>query len=87
MNFFRNKAVLVNTEHAVGKVEVSDEFPSVVQANHAGSKIAHTPPNVALERRDNPDTDGTEYDYLVPANEEKTVYHLNTVSTILSSEL
>lgn len=86
MGIFNNKALLVNTNQVTGDVEVSGEFQSLPQANHAASVIAHSQPNVALERRDHED-DTVEYDYLRPNNKEQTQYDLNTIMSVRSNDL
>ncbi len=87
MSFFKKPAVIVNTNHVTGDVDVSPEFDNLSQANHAAGLIASTPPNVLLDGSNNPDNDGRTYNYLAPNNPSHTQFDLNTATSMPVSDL
>jgi hypothetical protein len=80
------KAVIVKADLATGEVEVSQEIPSIQQANAIQAATIAASHGAPIDRDLN-DFDGHVTTALIPQDEQQTVYHRTIFESIPISEL
>jgi len=70
MSFFKQKkAVIVETNKATGKVNVTDDIGSIAQANMISSKIINSMNGVVIGKEEN-EFEGNETDFVAPTSKQ-----------------